>query len=63
MDSAESWRTLFESWPDTLPREGLLITSVQETIPFASFLISGGLLVVHRDQPDPAGAGQLRISY
>ena len=63
MDSAESWRTLFESWPDTLPREGLLMTPFQETMPCVSFRISGGILLVQRDQPDTHGARKVMISY
>ena len=63
MDSAESWRTLFENWPETLPREGMVVTTFEETIPFVSFLISGGILLVQRDRPDTQGARKVMISY
>ena len=63
MDSMESWRTLFENWPETLPKEGLLITTFQETIPFVDFLISGGILLLQRDRPDTHGARKVMISY
>ena len=63
MDSMESWRTLFENWPETLPKEGLLITTFQETIPFVDFLISGGILLLQRDRPDTHGVRKVMISY
>lgn len=63
MDSSESWRTLFENWPETLPRTGMVVTTFQETIPFVNFLISGGILLVQRDRPDTQGARKVMIAY
>lgn len=63
MQTAESWRTLFESWPAAIPREGLLVTTFQETIPFVGFLVSGGILLVERDKPDSFGARKVMVAY
>ena len=63
MESDESWRGLFENWPESIPREGLLVTIFQETIPFVNFLISGGILLVERDKPDSVGARKVMIAY
>ncbi len=63
METAEAWRSIFENWPESIPRQGLLVTSFQETIPFASFLISGGILLLERDKPDSAGARKVMVSY
>jgi hypothetical protein len=63
MEMAESWRTFFENWPETIPREGLLVTIFNETIPFTGFLLSGGLLLVERDKPDTFGARKVVVSY
>ncbi len=27
MDTAECWRSLFENWPESIPREGFLVTT------------------------------------
>lgn len=62
MDSTESWRTLFENWPESIPRQGLIVTS-QETIPFVNFLVSGGVLLVERDKPDAHGARKVFLPY
>jgi hypothetical protein len=63
MDATDSWRTLFENWPESIPREGLIVTSFQETIPFVNFLVSGGILLVERDKPDSYGARKVFVPY
>ena len=63
MEMAESCRSFFESWPETIPREGLLVTIFNETIPFTGFLLSGGLVLVERDRPDTFGARKVIVSY
>ena len=63
MDAAEGWRTLFETWPDSIPRRGMVITTFQESIPFAGFLISGSILLLDRDKPDSLGARKVMIAY
>ncbi len=63
METAESWRALFENWPESVPREGLVVTKFQESIPFTDFLISGGILLLERDRPDSAGARKVMLAY
>lgn len=63
MLAADAWRSLFENWPNSLPRQGLLVTSFQEQIPFTDFLISGGILLIERDKPDSYGARKVMVSY
>ncbi len=63
MDNTESWRSLFENWPESIPRQGLIVTSFQETIPFVNFLVSGGILLVERDKPDTYGARKVFVPY
>ena len=63
MDTSESWRSLFENWPDSIPRQGLIVTTFQEAIPFANFLISGGLLLLERETPDSHGTRTVMLPY
>ena len=63
MNASESWRALFENWPSVIPREGLLVTTFQDQIPFRDFLVSGGVLLVERDKPDSMGARKVMIAY
>jgi hypothetical protein len=63
MDSADAWRMLFENWPESIPRTGLLVTVFQEQIPFTGFLISPGILLLDRDKPDSTGARKVMVSF
>ena len=63
METAAAWRALFENWPQSIPREGLVVTSFQEQIPFKDFLISGGVVLVERDKPDSMGGRKVMIAY
>lgn len=63
MDPAVAWRSLFEGWPEAIPREGMIVTQLNETIPFVGFMVSGGLLVVERDKPDQFGTRKVILPY
>lgn len=63
MHTAEAWRTLFENWPDSIPRTGLLVTSFGESIEFKDFLISGAIVLVERNVPDSQGARKVMVAY
>jgi len=63
MDTAEAWRSLFENWSETIPREGLLVTSFNEHIPFNGFMVSGGVLLVDCDKPDTYGSRKVMVAY
>jgi hypothetical protein len=63
MDAADAWRSLFESWPESLPRQGLVVTNYGDQIPFVDFLVSGGILLLARNAPDTQGARKVMLSY
>lgn len=63
MTTSESWRSLFENWPESIPRQGLVVTSFGESIPFSDFMLSGGILLLERDKPDSSGARKVMLSY
>ena len=63
MNSGEHWRALFENWPASVPRRGLVITTFNESIPFVGYLISGGILLLDRDKPDTLGARKVMLAY
>lgn len=62
MEAAQAWRSLFENWPDNIPKEGMLVTAV-ETVQFNDFMVSGGLLMIDRDRPDALGARKVIVPY
>lgn len=59
----EAWRNLFETWPESVPRRGLIVTTWGEAIQFVSYLVSGGILLVERDRPDTAGARKVMLTW
>ncbi len=63
MTAGESWRGVFENWPESIPRRGVVITQFQENIAFSGFLISGGIVLLERDKPDTIGARKVMVAY
>jgi hypothetical protein len=63
MNSGEYWRSLFENWPASMPRRGLLITTFGEAIPFVGYLLSPGIVLLERDKPDSLGSRKVLVAY
>lgn len=63
IETAEAWKSLFENWPEAIPRQGMVVTRQDETIPFINFLISPGVLMIERDRPDTYGARKVMLAY
>ena len=63
MDACTVWKDFFRNWPDNLPREAVVVTTMGEQIPLAGFLTSEKLLLVHRRTPDTVGSRQVLIPY
>jgi len=61
--SAAMWREFFTKWPANLPKRGLVVTSLNETNPFKSFLIKGELLLLERTNPDPLGSRYILLGF
>ena len=59
--TADAWRMLFENWPQTIARKGMLLSKQNENIPFVDFLISNQLLLVDRGTPDAHGSRKVVI--
>ena len=63
MDRVESdWRVIFEKWPQGMQRQGLVLTTFQETIPFVDFRLADEVLLVERDRPDSQGARKVMLA-
>ncbi|WP_298868927.1 hypothetical protein [uncultured Gimesia sp.] len=63
MQSAEGWRSILENWPEAIPKQGIVVTTYQESIPFQNFLLSSGIVLLDRDKPDSLGARKVMLSY
>ena len=63
METAASWRSLFENWPEVIPRSGTVVTNYSESVPFTNFMISGQLLLIDRNGPDTSGNRKVILGY
>lgn len=62
MQPGQNWRTLFESWPGSVPRAGVLV-AFGEQIVFKDFLIGDDLIVFERERPDTSGARKVIVGF
>jgi len=63
MQMGDHWRNVFENWPESIPRKGILVTTQGESIPFVNYLLSEGILLVERDTPDSLGARKVMLTF
>jgi hypothetical protein len=61
--STEVWREMFTKWPAELPKRGLVVTTLNETIPFKSFFLKGETLLLERTNPDPVGTRFIVLAF
>lgn len=63
MDSGDAWRMLFDNWPESIPRQGMIVTAFQESIPFLDFLVSPTIVLLDRGKPDSSGARKILLPF
>ena len=56
MISAATWKSVFNNWPTNIPRRGVLVTTLNESMQFKGFMLKEDLLLVERANPDSLGA-------
>lgn len=63
MSAAITWKATFTEWPPGIPRRGVLVNSLNEAMPFKSFLIRGETLLLERTNPDPLGSRFILLDF
>jgi len=63
MAASQNWESFFCNWPAALPRKGVVTTSLNETIPFRSFWLKDGMVLIERVTPDALGARFVLLSF
>ena len=56
MASDNSWRETFYEWPAAIPRRGIVVNNLNESMPFKGFLVKGDTVMLERTNPDSLGA-------
>lgn len=62
-NDANPWRELFLKWPATLPKRGVVISTLNEGTPFKSFMLKDQMLLLERTNPDPLGARYVVLAF
>jgi len=60
---SQTWKDVFTWWPAGVPKRGVLVDALNETIPFKSFLIRDEMLLLERTNPDPLGARFILLPF
>jgi hypothetical protein len=60
---ADTWRACFRGWPAGIPQRGVLVTTFDEQIPFASFMVADDLLFIERKNPDTLGTRSVILPF
>src|SRR5262245_56864481 len=63
MSSQTNWKDVFAKWPASLPRRGVLVSTLNEVTPFKSFLLKDDTLLLERTNPDPLGARYILMGF
>jgi hypothetical protein len=63
MTSGIVWKNTFNNWPAGIPRRGIVVSSLNEPMPFKGFLVKDDLLLLDRTNPDSLGARFILISF
>lgn len=63
MEPTHSWSQFFQNWPAGLPNRGLLQTTLNDLVPFKSFMIADSMLLLERTTPDPMNARYVLLSF
>ncbi|MCI0331966.1 MAG: hypothetical protein L0228_01920 [Planctomycetes bacterium] len=59
----EIWRDVFTNWPAAIPRRGSIVSTLNETVPFKSFLLKGDTLLLERTNPDAVGTRFIVLAF
>jgi hypothetical protein len=63
MTPQPAWKSFFNNWPSGIQHRGVLVTSLNEAIPFKGFMLKDDVLLLDRSNPDSMGARFILIDF
>lgn len=57
------WKRFFTDWPKEIPPRGIVITQLNEAVPFKAFMLRDDVAMLQRPAPDAMGARFMFIPY
>jgi len=61
--TSQSWKSLFANWPADLPRRGVILSTLNEIMPFTNFWLRDEMVMLERKNPDTSGARYILMNY
>ena len=63
MSATNTWKTFLTNWPADFPRRGVLLSVLNETIPFNNFWLQDEMVLLERKNPDTSGSRFIMITF
>lgn len=63
IDTENVWLRLLKAWPPKMPQQGIVVTELNEQIPFSGFMFDDEVMILQRPTPDAMGGRQVLIPY
>ena len=60
---SENWQSFFQEWPEGFPQQGIIVSNLNEAMPFKNFWIKGDMLLLDRSVPDALGGRFLLLGF
>jgi hypothetical protein len=57
------WKNTFNNWPAGIQRRGIVLSTLNEPMPFKGFLVKDDVLLLERTNPDSLGARFILLSF
>jgi len=61
--TSQSWKSLFTDWPVDLPRRGVILSTLNEIMPFTNFWLRDEMVMLERKNPDTSGSRYILMNY
>ena len=63
MNAENTWKTTFATWPAGIPRRGIVVDRLNESMPFKGFMIKDDTVLLERTNPDSLGARYILLAF
>ncbi|MCC9609660.1 hypothetical protein LOC68_04100 [Blastopirellula sp. JC732] len=57
------WLRLLKAWPEKMPQQGIVVTELNEQIPFTGFIFDDEIMILQRPTPDAMGGRQVIVPF
>ncbi len=62
-DTSVIWKAFFNQWPEGIPTRGIVVTQLNEQLPFKGYMVKGDVVLLERTNPDTLGSRYILVPY